>query len=141
MRGKRFLELVLDPRVLETWSTYYSDVDGFLNRLIALYWRAHCAHAYDPEMQTTFEKLNWIPEFSRRWAAIEQGEVQVLFVEYGNYVFHHPELGSIQYNTWRTHHAIDERFIVTHCTPTDSSSARAFEFLARTVRSYSQRDP
>jgi transcriptional regulator with XRE-family HTH domain len=133
-RGKRYIELVLDPRLFKTWKTFWGDVDGFLHRLIALYWRAYCAHARDAEMRSVFDRLIQNPEFSRRWETIEQGDAPVLFVEYSDYLFHHPQLGGVHYNTWRTHPAIDERFIVTHCTPTDTSSATAFEFLARTVR-------
>lgn len=132
-RGKRYLELVLDPRIYATWKTYWDDVDGILDRLIATFWRAHHAHAVDREVISAFENLIRRPEFRQRWEAIERGEAQVLFVEYGHYLFHHPKLGPISYNSWRTHPVLDERFVVTHCTPIDSASARAFEFLARSV--------
>jgi transcriptional regulator with XRE-family HTH domain len=129
--GKRYLELIFSGDSYGRWKTCWENVDAFLARNIALFWRAYRVRQRDPDMTRVLSALKKAPEFLRRWAQIEHGERPVLFIEHGIYTLRHSTLGSIRYSAWRTHVAFDERFFVTHCIPMDSTTIRIFERLSR----------
>jgi len=133
-RGKRFIEIIFDPDLYPVrcplWKLHYENADSCLDRSVALFWRGYQLHQDNPEMCRVVERLMTNHDFARRWERLESEDSDLVFIEHGSYTLLHPELGRLRYHAWRTRLRVDERFLVTHCTPIDDATSRIFGTLA-----------
>jgi transcriptional regulator with XRE-family HTH domain len=133
--GKRSLELLFDqhePR-FHIWKSYFEDFDDVFTRNVALFWRAYRTRPQDPEIGKILTCLKHYPIFLDVWQKIETGDIDTLLVEHGLCAIRNPKLGLFRFHAWRTHVAVDERFIVIHATPVDTRTSRALERLTRSA--------
>jgi transcriptional regulator with XRE-family HTH domain len=133
LKGKRPIEVLFDPEGYQiryrAWAAYIEDIDNLITRLVAIFWRAYRIRPHDPTLIRTLSRLKQNPDFCVIWHQVQRGERNVHDLEHTTQVAHNPQIGRLQFHVWRTHPAIDSRFVVVHFTPADSSTHEALRRL------------
>ena len=136
VRGKRQLELIFDlqtyPATYSIWAAQWEDIDHIIRRNVALFWRAFRVRQQDPEMNQALNRLKANPDFLEIWGQVLRGPEEILMIEHDTQAVR-TGLGRLEFHVWRTHAAVDTRFVVVHMTPANLPTIDALARLAKTM--------
>jgi len=138
VRGKRVVELYLNEARFPKWTSYLEDADAAIARSVFFFARAFRARPHEPDLQRTLNRVQQNRNFAKYLEAVESGAVEI-FPEHTTYRILHPVLGKLHLHAWRTHTAIDQRFVITHFLPVDSATGTALRHIAQQCRDRSRK--
>ena len=129
MRGRFVIERLFEPTGQAALRSLVEDPERVLLRTVRLFGQAYWYHPQDPNLSQALERLERDAEFVRLWHLMLSSQARLIFAEHDVFTLHCPDVGSLVFNSARTHLLWTDRFSVVHHWPADAHTAEALMAL------------